>query len=228
MVHCRHRRVSRGDYGRLTMERYSALALQSRCDADQQTRTKTTARAAMRAAIDRIDEQIRGSFVLIGPSLKLVVLPEYFMTGYPVGDTIDGWADKAAIAVGRARVRRHCRPVAQKHKHLSVRQCLRDRRHSFPGYYFQACASSLRRTVIVVLRYRRLISMFAPTPHDVWDRISRYLRYSMQYSRSQIHQLADWRVARPRKSCSRRLRVPTHCEAPRSSCIRPVRYRALS
>ena len=76
--------------------RYTALALQTRCDAVNHL-DKDAARAAMLAAIERIDEQIRGSLVLTGPTLRLVVLPEYFMTGYPVGDTIDGWAAKAAL-----------------------------------------------------------------------------------------------------------------------------------
>ena len=86
------------------IERYTALALQTRCDTVNKLDNKA-ARKAMLASIDRIDEQIRGSLVLTGPSVKLVVLPEYFMTGYPVGETIEGWADKAAISG-----RRPCRP----------------------------------------------------------------------------------------------------------------------
>ena len=96
------------------IDRYTALALQTRCDAVNKL-DKAAARQAMMAAIARIDEQIRGSLVLTGPTLRLVVLPEYFMTGYPVGDTIDGWANKAAVEPDGAEYEA-LGAVAQKHK----------------------------------------------------------------------------------------------------------------
>jgi predicted amidohydrolase len=39
----------------------------------------------------------------------------------------------------------------------------------FPGLYFQA-SFILNDRGELILRYRRLISLYAPTPHDVWDR----------------------------------------------------------
>lgn len=149
-----------------TVDRYTALALQTRCDAVANL-GKADARAAMLASIKRIDEQIRGSLVLTGPSLQLVVLPEYFMTGYPVGDTIEGWADKVAIDVGGAEYEALA-AVAQKHGiWLSGNAYEAD--PNFPGYYFQVCFI-IGPGGDVLLRYHRLISMFAPTPHDVWDK----------------------------------------------------------
>ena len=168
------------------MERYSALALQTRCDAINNL-GKGEARAAMRNAIDRIDEQIRGSFVLIGPTLKLVVLPEYFMTGYPVGDTIDGWADKAAIEPGGAEYEA-LSAVAQKHDIYLAGNAYETDEH-FPGYYFQVCFV-IAPSGNVVLRYRRLISMFAPTPHDVWD------RYLDIYGIDAVFPVADTEIGR--------------------------------
>ncbi len=148
------------------IERYTALALQTRCDTVNKL-DKSGAREAMLATIVRIDEQIRGSLVLTGPSLRLVVLHEYFMTGYPVGDTVDGWADKAAIATGGAEYDA-LSTVAQKHGvWLSGNAYETD--DNFPGYYFQVCFI-IGPNGDVLLRYRRLISMFAPTPHDVWDK----------------------------------------------------------
>ncbi len=148
------------------IDRYLAIALQTRCDAVNNV-GKKDARAAMLAAIARIDEQIRGSLVLTGPSARLVVLPEYFMTGYPVGETIDGWADKAAIAVGGPEYDA-LSSVAQKHKIWLCGNAY-ESDDNFPGYYFQVCFI-IDPSGDVILRYHRLISMFAPTPHDVWDR----------------------------------------------------------
>jgi predicted amidohydrolase len=148
------------------IERYTAMALQTRCDAINALSIED-ARTAMMRSIQRIDEQIRGSKVLTGPDLRLVVLPEYFMTGYPVGETVDGWARKGAIAVDGPEYEA-LGAVAQKHAiWLSGNAYETD--INFSGYYFQT-SFIIAPSGDVILRYRRLISMFAPTPHDVWDR----------------------------------------------------------
>ena len=150
----------------MAIDRYQALALQTRCDAVNNM-DKADARAAMLVAIHRIDEQIRGSLVLTGPSVKLVVLPEYFMTGYPLGDTIDGWAAKAAIAEGGPEYEALGKVAQNNDIFLSGNVYETDR--NFPGLYFQTCFI-IAPTGDVILRYRRLISMYTPTPHDVWDK----------------------------------------------------------
>ena len=168
------------------IDRYLALALQTRCDSVNNT-DKSGAREAMLASISRIDEQIRGSLVLTGPALKLIVLPEYFMTGYPVGETIEGWADKAAIAPGGPEYEALC-SMAEKYKiYLSGNAYESD--DNFPGYYFQVCFI-IDPSGDVILRYRRLISMFAPTPHDVWD------KYLDLYGIDAVFPVADTPIGR--------------------------------
>jgi predicted amidohydrolase len=148
------------------MDRYTALALQTRCDTVNSLDNKS-ARVAMLKTVARIDEQIRGSLVLTGPSVKLVVLPEYFMTGYPVGETIESWADKAAIAPGGPEYTA-LSAVAQKHKIFLAGNAY-ETDDNFAGYYFQV-SFIVDPAGDTILRYRRLLSMFAPTPHDVWDK----------------------------------------------------------
>lgn len=168
------------------IDRYSALALQTRCDAVNNM-GKEDARVAMLTAIQRIDEQIRGSLVLTGPSLRLVVLPEYFMTGYPVGETIEGWADKAAIAEGGPEYDA-LSSIARKYKIWLCGNAY-ESDANFPGYYFQACFI-IGPGGDVLLRYRRLISMFAPTPHDVWD------KYLDLYGIDAVFPVADTEIGR--------------------------------
>ena len=183
------------------MDRYTALALQTRCYAVNKM-DRSAARKAMKSAIARIDEQIRGSLVLTGPTLKLVVLPEYFMTGYPVGDTIDGWVGKAAIdpdgpeyeALGA---------VAQKHKIWLSGNVYETDKH-FPGFYFQACFI-IAPSGDLILRYRRLISMFAPTPHDVWD------RYLDIYGLEAVFPVADTEIGRLACCASEEILFPEIC-----------------
>lgn len=169
-----------------SIDRYTALALQTRCNAVNKL-SKPEARAAMLAAIGRIDDQIRGSLVLTGPSVKLVVLPEYILTGYPVGDTIEGWADKAAIAPGGPEYEA-LSAVAQKHK-IWLAGNGYETDDNFPGYYFQV-SFIIGPSGDLILRYRRLLSMFAPTPHDVWD------RYLDLYGIDAVFPVADTEIGR--------------------------------
>ena len=116
--------------------RYPAMALQTRCETVNQL-DNDAARKAMHATIRRVDSQIAAAKVLTGPRLKLVVLPEYFMTGYPAGDAIDVWAKKAAIAEDSFEYDL-LGEVAQKHGiFLSGNAYETDK--NFPGLYFQTC-----------------------------------------------------------------------------------------
>lgn len=146
---------------------YMAVALQTACDAVNSCPDKAAARAQMMAAVARIRTEIAAAKAFIGSDLRLVVLPEYFLTAYPLGDTIPGWADKAALdpagpeydALGA---------VAQDTGVFLAGNAYETDPH-FPELYFQA-SFVIDPAGDVILRYRRLNSMYAPTPHDVWDK----------------------------------------------------------
>lgn len=149
------------------LDRYGAVALQIDCDGVHADTSRESARARMVRSIARIDRAVSGAKRWLGADLKLVVLPEYVLTGPPWGEPIGEWVDKAALDEEGPEYEGLAR-IAQKHGvHLATNAYETDRH--FPGLYFQGCVlfdDSGRG----VLRYRRLISMFAPTPHDVWDR----------------------------------------------------------
>lgn len=71
---------------------YRALALQSRCDAINSISDVGACRAQMQRAIDRTDRQIAAAKQFSGEDLKLVVLPEYFLTSFPIGPDLPTWA----------------------------------------------------------------------------------------------------------------------------------------
>lgn len=150
-----------------TLDRYVALALQVDCDGVHPDRDRESAAARMAASLARIDQAIAGAKRWIGADLKLVVLPEYVLTGPPWGETIPEWAAKAALAPEGPEYTTLA-SLAQKHGIFLAGNGYETDRH-FPGLYFQACwvfdPAGNR-----VLTYRRLISIFAPTPHDVWDK----------------------------------------------------------
>ncbi|MFM2109590.1 MAG: nitrilase [Gammaproteobacteria bacterium] len=149
------------------LDRYVALALQVDCDGVHPDRDRQSAARRMANSIARIEQAIAGAKRWIGADLKLVVLPEYILSGPPWGETIPEWAAKGAIAPDGPEYA-GLAALAQKYGVFLAGNGYETDAH-FPGLYFQACwvfdPSGNR-----VLTYRRLISIFAPTPHDVWDK----------------------------------------------------------
>src|SRR5690606_35499179 len=90
---------ARGDCMSVTLlDRYYAAALQLDCDGVHPDTDRASARARMKASLARIDTAIAGAKRWVGEDLRLVVLPEYILTGPPWGEPIPAWADKAALA----------------------------------------------------------------------------------------------------------------------------------
>lgn len=146
---------------------YVALALQTACHTVNGCTESASARAAMLVNLERVARQIAASRAFIGPALRLVVLPEYFLTGYPLGESLPGWAEKAALAPDGTEYRRLGEIARELGLHISGNAYETD--PHFPGIYFQA-SFLFDDQGHLVLRYRRLVSLFAPTPHDLLDR----------------------------------------------------------
>jgi predicted amidohydrolase len=149
-----------------TIEAYRALALQLTCHAINQATDRQEARTLMQQAIARISTQIAASIAFIGADCRLVVLPEYVLTGFPLGEPFAVWADKACLEMTGAEYEA-LGQIAQTHRIFLAGNAYELDPH-FPKLYFQTCFV-IAPSGNVILRYRRLNSMFAPTPHDVWD-----------------------------------------------------------
>jgi predicted amidohydrolase len=151
-------------------QRYTAIALQLRCDAVNQDATREAARARMNAAIARASSMIAAAKGFLtgfnGYETKLVVLPEYWMTGFPLGESRQAWQDKAAIAIGGAEETALMKIAQDRSVYLCSNHYELDPK--FPNLYFQANVIYAPNGA-AVLRYRRMISQFTPTPYDVWD-----------------------------------------------------------
>ena len=147
-------------------EPFRALALQTRCDAINGL-PPAAAREQMARTIERVARQIASSKRFVGPDVRLVVLPEYFLTSYPSGESIATWQACAALRSGGAEYEALGRIARDNDIYLSGNAYEID--DAFDELYFQT-SFIIDPAGAVILRYRRLISMFAPTPHDVWDR----------------------------------------------------------
>ncbi|WP_285709985.1 nitrilase-related carbon-nitrogen hydrolase [Microtetraspora sp. NBRC 16547] len=145
---------------------YRALALQTTTHAVSGM-SVDDARAAMKAAVSRIAVQVRGSKQWIGPDLRLVVLPEYALTGFPLGESIPAWREKAALAPDGPEYEALAAIARDQDVYLAGNAYETD--EHFPDLYFQA-SFIIDPAGDIVLRCRRLYSMYSPTPYDVWDR----------------------------------------------------------
>lgn len=149
------------------MTAYRALALQTKCHAVSAISDPNEARAVMRASLARIADQVRASIFYAGTDTRLIVLPEYFLTGFPMKDSISVWASKAALEMNGPEYDALGKIAQEAKIYLAGNAYEIDPK--FPSLYFQTCFL-MEPSGDVILRYRRLNSMFAPTPHDVWEK----------------------------------------------------------
>ncbi len=149
------------------IDSFRALALQLTCHAVNQAQDRTEARSLMEKAIARLDLQIAASRAFIGSDCRLVLLPEYWLTGFPMGESVAVWAEKACLAM-EDPLYDALGQIAQKHGIFLAGNAY-ELDPNFPNLYFQNCFV-LDPSGSMVLRYRRLNSIYTPTPYDVWDK----------------------------------------------------------
>ncbi|MCY4213638.1 MAG: nitrilase [Gammaproteobacteria bacterium] len=169
------------------MTSYGALALQTRVQAIAQCADVASCRQRINASLERIAAQVAASKAFIGPHLRLVVLPEYFLTGYPMGETPAAWLARGCVAVDGPEYERIGAIAADNGVFLAGNLYESDRH--FPDLYFQTSFIA-DESGDVALRYRRLISQFGPTPYDVLD------RYLDIYGADSLFPVADTALGR--------------------------------
>ncbi len=174
-----------------TVDRYLALALQAGTHAVSFCRSREEARERMRENLRRAERAIVGgctfSVQYSGESPKLIVLPEYLLTGFPMGATIDHWRDLAALEQDGPEYAELC-AIAQRHGIYLAGNCY-EIDPAFAELFFQTCFI-IDPSGNVILRYRRMISLNAPTPFDVWD------AYLDLYGEESLFPVADTPIGR--------------------------------
>jgi predicted amidohydrolase len=150
---------------------YAALALQISARSVEKLSDRSAVGEQMLAMIAEVGVKLRASAMFIlqygGTSVRLAVLPEYFLTSYPGRISIPDFADKAALDMDGPEYEALGTIAQAQNLYLSGNAYERD--PHFPGIYFQT-SFLIGPSGDVLLRYRRLNSMFAPTPHDVWSK----------------------------------------------------------
>lgn len=166
---------------------YQALALQMRCKAVNGCASIDEAREVLGANLSRLADLVRANKAFIGAGCKLVVLPEYVLTGFPMGETFPHWREKACIASDGREMDALCRIAQDNQIYLAVNAY--EKEQHFENLFFQGCFL-ISPEGRVILRYRRMNSVFSPTPFDVWER---YLEF---YGESSLFPVADTPLGR--------------------------------
>jgi len=149
---------------------YSAMAMQLTARSLERLPDAAAARAAVLEHIGEVEGQIRTSSIFVqqysGKPVKLCVLPEYLFTSYPGRISIPDFAERVGFAANGPEYEALGGVAERLGMFLAGNAYETD--EAFPDFYFQTCFI-VAPSGEVVLRYRRLLSMFAPSPHDVWE-----------------------------------------------------------
>lgn len=169
---------------------YLAVALQMRAWSVEQAPDAAAARTGMLAEIARLDRELLGLKAFVerfsGQALKLVVLPEYLFSSFETGRTPDFRA-RAAFDPGGPEYQA-LGAVARRHGIFLSGNAYETDPH-FPLLTFQA-SFIIAPSGDTILRYRRLYSLYTPSPHDVWS------EYRKHYSHDQVFPVADTEIGR--------------------------------
>jgi len=144
---------------------YKALALQLNCQTVNACNSREESERLMLQSINRIESQITASINVVGRDTMLVVVPEHFLSGFPINETIVEWRDKAALEIDGHVYEALSAMVQRLQIYFSGNVYEQD--PHFPDLYFQT-SFIIGPNGNVLLRYRRLNAMYTPTPHDVW------------------------------------------------------------
>lgn len=149
---------------------YAAVAMQLTAQSTERCADRAAARAQILAQITALEGAIGAAAIFIaqfaGRPVKLAVLPEYLFTSYPGRIGIAEFAERVGFAADGPEYEALGAVAQRLGLHLAGNAYETDAH--FPGFYFQT-SFIVAPAGEVVLRYRRLLSMFAPSPHDLWD-----------------------------------------------------------
>ncbi len=151
--------------------RYGALALQITTRSVGHLPSVDDARLQIGRNITRIAGAITTGLAsceeTAGAPVRLVVLPEYALTGAPTPGPFTAWRAKAALAIdGPEYV---ALGTIARHHALHIAGNAYEADPAFPELYFQACFI-IGPCGNILLRYRRLVSLYSPSPYDVLER----------------------------------------------------------
>lgn len=198
------------------ISRYLALALQVPTRPVAGFADRALARLQMEANIRAIGAALEAGVPQLAEShglpVSLVVLPEYVLTGAPGGGTFAHWRNLACLEMNGPEY--ESLAAIANHGGFFLAGNAYEEDPNFPELYFQ-CSFVLSPGGEIVLRYRRLISLYSPSPYDVWD------RYLEIYGMAGVYPVANTSIGRIAAVASEEILYPeiARCHVMRSAEI---------
>lgn len=103
-----------------------------------------------------------------GGGHHVLVFPEFALTGFPLHETAAEWIEKAALQIPGSPQIERLQKLAQKLK-VYIGANAYETSPDWPGRYFNCCFL-IDPSGELILKYRRINSVHAPSPHDFMDR----------------------------------------------------------
>jgi predicted amidohydrolase len=170
---------------------YTAVALQVSVKAVNRCTDRESSRARIRENIDRIAEYTTTATHFLrffyGLPVRLVGLPEYCLTSFPLGQSPAEWRDRACLEYNGPEYEA-LGAIAQKNN-IFLAGNVYEIDPNFADLYFQT-SFIIGPNGDVIVRYRRLTSCFEPTPHDVWE------KYLDLYGMEGVFPVADTEIGK--------------------------------
>jgi predicted amidohydrolase len=193
---------------------YIAVALQVSVKGVNRCKDRPSSRERINENLKRIGDYTTAAAGFLkffyGAPVRLVGLPEYAVTGFPLKESPAEWRDRACLEQNGPEYEQLGRIAQQNNLFLAGNVYEID--PHFPELYFQTCFI-IAPNGNVILRYRRMTSCFEPTPHDVWD------KYIDVYGPESIFPVADTEIGKLGTIASEEILYPeiTRCVAMRGA-----------
>lgn len=152
----------------MTIQPWVATCIQTLNHVVNDANSRAEAMQIVHRSLDRWDLFIR---LAVGRSSggprNLVLFPEFALTGFPLHESAAEWIEKACIEIPGPETQR-LQEMAQKYGTFIGANAY-ERDPQWPGRYFNCCFL-IDPSGNVILKYKRVNTVNAPSPHDFMDR----------------------------------------------------------
>jgi predicted amidohydrolase len=130
--------------------------------------TREEAMAIVDRTIDRWEQLAMTAVRGRAGAPHVLVFPEFALTGFPLHETAAEWIEKAALQIPGSPQIEKLQKIAQKLK-VYIGANTYESDPEWPGRYFN-CSFLINPSGELILKYRRINTVQAPSPHDFMDR----------------------------------------------------------
>jgi len=146
---------------------WKATAMQTNNIIVNAAKSREEAMLIVNKSIDRWEELIKWTAGRGSGIQNLVLFPEFNLQGFPLSENAEQWIDKACFQIPGCPEVERLQSIAQKYK-IYLGANAYEAPSEWPGRYFN-CSFLINPSGDVILKYRRVSTAQATSPHDVLE-----------------------------------------------------------